>query len=97
MVIWSQYLTDVASFMGVTVSEAGTISALIFTVGVILVGLSATRGKEAMTIIPIVAFFSTLFFTFIGWFPTWTGTMIALVLAIFLAWTFSGLPMGGNS
>ncbi len=90
-------MTDIASFMNVTVAQAGTISALIFTMGVILVGLSATKGKEAMTVIPIVGFFSTLFFTFLGWFPTWTGTMIALVLAIFLAWTFSGLPMGGNN
>lgn len=96
MVIWSQYLTDVASFLNLTASQAGTVSALIFTMGVILIALSATKGKEAMTIIPIVGFFSTLFFTFLGWFPTWTGTMIALVLAIFLAWTFSGIPTGGK-
>ncbi len=89
-------MIDVASFMNVTVTEAGTISALIFTTGVLLVALSATKGKEAMTIVPILGFFSTLFFTFIGWFPSWTGTMIALVLAIFLGWTFSGIPSGGK-
>lgn len=96
MAIWNQYLTDVASFLNVTVTEAGTISALIFTMVMILIALSATKGKQATTIIPIIGFFSSLFFTFLGWFPTWTGTMIALVLAIFLGWTFSGISTGGK-
>lgn len=96
MAIWNQYLTDVASFMNVTEAQAGTISALIFTVGVVLIALVATKGRNASTIVPMVGFFSTLLFTYMEWFPVWTGTLIALVLAIWIGWTFSGLGAGGG-
>jgi hypothetical protein len=51
--------------------------------------LLATRGKGAVTTVPVTMFFSILFFLYIGWFPVWTGSIIALVLVIFVGMLLS--------
>ncbi len=89
MTIWIQYLENVSDFMNVTANEAGIISSLIVTIGLLIVVLIATRGASALVTIPVSSFFSIIFFTFIGWFPIWTGSVIALVLVIFIGFVFS--------
>lgn len=96
MVIWANYLQNVADFMGTTVTEAGILSSLIFTSVALLAVLIATRkNRNSLDSVPIVAFFSILLFTYMQWFPTWTGSVIALILVIYLGVKFAGLP-GGN-
>jgi hypothetical protein len=51
--------------------------------------LLASKGKGAITTVPVTMFFATLFFSYIGWYPIWTGTIIALVLALFVGWLLS--------
>ncbi len=95
MVIWSQYLQNLADVMNSTPTEAGIISSLIIMIGTIMVILIATRGKGAITTVPMAMFFLTLFFTYLGWFPVWTGSVIALILVIFIGYMFSiisGVP-----
>lgn len=89
MVIWSDYLTSIASALGTTATQAGVMFSLIFTIVTIFVVLVATRGRKPQVTMPISALFPTVLFTFMGWYPIWTGSVIALVIAIFIAYVFS--------
>lgn len=89
MPIWSQFLQNIADSLSTTLTEAGIIMSLAFTIGFLMVTLIATRGKSAMAVVPIVSFFNIVLFTFLGWFPIWTGSIIALVLVVFMAYVIS--------
>jgi hypothetical protein len=89
MPVWAQTLQNIADSLQVTQSEAGIIMSLSFTIGCIVVLVIATRGKGAITTIPVIGFFNILLFTFLGWFPIWTGSIIALVLVVFMAYVIS--------
>lgn len=94
MVVWTQYLQNIADFMNTTATEAGIIMALMLTISMLIVVLIVTRGSGAIVTMPITALFSILLFTFIGWFPVWTGSVIALVLVIFIGYIFSKFAGG---
>jgi len=95
MVVWSQYLQNVADFLNTTTQQAGIISSLIIIIGMTLVIVIAIRGKfGSVIVVPIFLFFSIIFFVFIGWFPVWTGSVIALVLAVFMGYLFSTITGG---
>ena len=89
MVVWTDYLTSIGDAIGTTAIEAGMIFSLIFTMGIILVVVIATKGRKPQVAMPLSAFFPTLLFTFMGWYPFWVGSVIALILAIFIASVFS--------
>lgn len=80
--------------MNTTATEAGVIMSLMLIVSMLIVVLIVTRGKGAISTMPITALFSILMFTFIGWFPVWTGSVIALVLVIFVGFIFSKFAGG---
>ena len=96
MPIWSQYLQNVADVFNTTVTQAGVISSLLVSVGLLVVVLIATRGKGALVVIPATEFFSILFFVYIGWFPVWTGSVIALILVLFVGLVLSRGTTGGS-
>lgn len=89
MVIWADYLTSIASAIGTTTTQAGVMFSLIFTIATIFVVLVATRGRKPQITMPLSALFPTVLFTFMGWYPVWTGSALALILAIFIAYVFS--------
>ena len=76
--------------MDVTASQAGVILSLVFTLATVLAILIATRGKKAEFTVPVGTLFVTVLFTFLGWYPVWTGSVLALVLAIFVGKIISG-------
>ena len=90
MVIWGEYLASIASAMGTTATEAGIMFSLIFTIGLIVVVLIATRGRKPDVTVSFISLFLTLFWTFIGWYPIWIGSVMALVISIILAKVISG-------
>lgn len=90
MVIWSDYLTNAGTWLGVTAVQAGVILSLSMTLGVVVAILIATRGKRAEFTVPVGTLFLTVLFTFLGWYPIWTGSVLALVLAIFVGKVISG-------
>ncbi len=94
MVVWSQYLLDIADFMNTTATEAGVIMSLMLITSLLIAVLIVTKGEAALVTIPISSLFSILLFTFIGWFPVWTGSVIALVLVIFIGYVFGKLYGG---
>ena len=89
MVVWSEYLTAIASALGVNAVQAGMMFSLLFTMGVIFVVLIATRGRKPQVTMPISALFPLVLFTFMGWLPIWTGSVLALIISIFIAYVFS--------
>lgn len=92
MVVWSQYLSNIADFMNVTSTQAGIIHSLGITIIAIILVLIASKGKNALVTVPVTSFFSILLFSYIEWFPIWTGSVIALVLVIFLGFVFGKVP-----
>lgn len=89
MVIGAEYLLNVATAIGTTAIQAGVILSLTFTMGLILIILVSTRGRKPQITMPIGALFPTILFTFMGWYPIWVGSALALVLSIFIGYVFS--------
>ena len=89
MAIGAEYLTSVGSALGITAIQAGIILSLVFTVGIMITVILGTKGRQAQVTIPLSTLFPTVLFTFMGWYPVWTGSALALVLSIFIAYTFS--------
>ncbi len=90
MVVWSDWLTSIASALDTTVTEAGIIFSLAFTFGMIIVVLIATRGRRPEVTVTFSSLFLTVFFTFLGWYPVWIGSVLALVMSIIIAKIISG-------
>lgn len=88
--IWSDYLASIADAMGVTETQAGIMISLIFSTALILTVLIATKGRRPEVSVPFIALFSTILFTFMGWYPIWIGSVLALVISILLAFIISG-------
>ncbi len=63
---------------------------LMFTIGLIVAVLIATRGRKPEVTVTFVSLFVTVFFTFLGWYPVWIGSVLALVISILLAKIISG-------
>lgn len=82
--VWEDWLASAAPFLGVTTSQAGVILALLFTfVFILMAGLAAK--KKAELGMSITALIFTFFFTYVEWYPIWTGTALSLVLAMLTA------------
>ena len=89
MVIWADSLANIADWMGLTTLEAGTMMSLILTCCFVMAILIATKGKKAEFTVPVGTLFVTVLFTFMGWYPVWTGSALALILSIFTGWVIS--------
>jgi len=88
MAIWSEWLESAGTALEMTTVQAGTFLSLTVTIVVILAILIATRGRKAEYTVSIGSLFCMILFTFIGWMPVWTGSVIGIVLALFIANTF---------
>ena len=85
MVIWADWLLAISDAMGVSTTEAGVMISLIFTIMSIFVVLIAVKGKKPEEPIMFTALFTTVLFTFIGWYPVWIGSVLALVVSLLIA------------
>ncbi len=90
MVIWGTYLESIALAFDTTQTQAGIMFSLAFTIGLIVVVLIATNGKKPDVTVTFVAWFVTIFFTFLGWYPIWIGSVMALIISILIAKIISG-------
>jgi hypothetical protein len=90
MVIWGSYLESIALAFDTTQTQAGVMFSIMFTIGLIVVVLIATRGKKPEITVSFVAWFVTIFFTFIGWYPIWIGSVIAIIISIVISKIISG-------
>lgn len=85
MVMWSDWLEAIASGMGSTTSQAGVIISLTFIIGVSLCILIATKGRRSGLAVGLTSFLGLILFTFMGWVPLFTGSVLAIVVSLLLA------------
>ena len=87
--LWESWLTAIAPILGLTVPQAGIVLGLFFgAVFALLGGLISTENVTITMGIP--AFMGILIFTYANWLPYFTGTAIALILALLIAKELSG-------
>ena len=85
MVMWSDWLEAIASGMGSTSSQAGVVISLIFIIGINIFVLIATRGRKSGLTVGLTSLLGLILFTFIGWLPLFTGSLLAIVVSLLLA------------
>ena len=85
MAIWSEWLELAGTALEMTTTQAGTFLSLGITIVIIMAILIATRGKQSHYTVTIGALFCMVLFVFMGWMPIWTGSVIGIVLALFIA------------
>jgi len=85
MVMWSDWLEAIASGMGSTSSQAGVVISLIFIIGISIFVLIATRGRRSGLTVGLTSLMGLILFTFIGWLPLFTGSLLAIVVSLLLA------------
>jgi len=85
MVMWTDWLEAVASGMGTTSSQAGVVISLIFIISIAVFILIATRGRKSGLTVGLTSLLGLILFTFIGWLPLFTGSVLAIVLSLLLA------------
>lgn len=91
MVMYESWLSVAGTAMGgITATQAGFTLALLLTMVIIVIVLIATKGKEAKWTVPISALIPIILFTFWGWYPAYTGGLLGLVVALFIAGIMSG-------
>ena len=88
MAIWSDWLEVAGTALEMTTTQAGTFLSLGITIVIILAIMIATRGRKAEYTVSIGALMCMILFTFMGWMPMWTGSVIGIILAVFIANTF---------
>jgi len=85
MVIWSDWLESAGTALEMTPTQAGTFLSLMTTIVIILAILIATKGRGGAYTVTVGALLCMILFIFIGWMPVWTGSVIGVILALFIA------------
>lgn len=87
--LWGEWLATIAPILGVTTAQAGILLGLFFPLIFSLCG-GLTAPKYPVISMGIPAFFGILVFTYAAWLPLFTGTAIALIVALLVARELSG-------
>lgn len=83
--IWLNWISVVASILGIDVTTAGMMIAIVGTSVFMFVIVIATKGKKVDVTIPTTGLVSFIFWIILGWFPSWVGAVIAFMFALLLA------------
>ena len=87
--LWEDWLTTIAPILSLTVNQAGIILGLLFSVVFALLGGLITQKNVAISM-GIPALMGLLIFTYAAWLPYFTGSAIALIVALMIAKELSG-------
>lgn len=90
MVVAASWLNDVADALSLTQTQTGVLLGFVVTFIFVLCILIVTKGREAAWTLPLGFLMPVIFWTAIGWFPIWMGSVVAIVISLFLAWKVSG-------
>lgn len=90
MAIGQNYLDALAAALGITSVQTGVMISLLFSILSIFVVVIGTKGKKPEVGVGFTSLFTTLIFTYLGWYPVWVGSVLALVISIMLAQIFAG-------
>jgi hypothetical protein len=82
MALWEAFLTEVGTALNITVGQAGLVMSLISTAIIdAVIGIATGSGIAVVA----VSVLSVIAFSAIGWFPLWTGAVVAIVFGIIFA------------
>lgn len=82
MALWELFLTEAGSALNITANQAGIVLSLIGTAifdAVIGIGTGSGIAVVIASVLGIISFSA------IGWFPVWTGAVIAIVFGVIFA------------
>lgn len=88
--IGQAYLNTIGAALGITAIQTGMLISLLFSILSIFVVIIGTKGEKPEVSVSFTSLFTTLIFTYMGWYPIWVGSVMALVISILLAMIFSG-------
>lgn len=87
--LWESWITSIAPILSVTTAQAGVILGLLFSVVIGLCGGLLAPDHIAISM-GIPTFLGLVLFTYSQWLPLFTGSALALVIALFVARELSG-------
>lgn len=88
--LWQDWVEAVAAAIEMTTDQAAIFLSLFLTIVLVMCVLIITKGKRVQTVLPATCLLAFVFWIFMGWFPAWSGSVIAVVFALMLARDYSG-------
>lgn len=88
--IWQEWIESFAAAVDMTTDQGAIFLSIFLTIVLLMCVLIVTNGKKVQTTLPGTCLIAFILWMFMGWFPTWSGSVIALVFAMMLARDFSG-------
>lgn len=85
MVVWTDWLESAGTALGMTTVEAGIFVSLAVIISIVLALAISTRGRAILESSSVTTLMGLILFTYMGWLPLWTGSALALVVALFIA------------
>ena len=87
--LWEAWLASIAPVLSLTTAQAGVVLGLLFSVVIGLCGGLQAPDHIAISM-GIPTFLGLVLFTYAQWLPLYTGSALALVIALFVARELSG-------
>jgi len=82
--IWETFITAASEVLGLTVEQAGIFISLLINLSVSFAFGLLARKKTPVVLLGSMSLVMVLTI-FLGWFPVWTGSVLALILAALAA------------
>jgi hypothetical protein len=87
--LWESWIASIAPVLSLTTAQAGVVLGLLFSVVIGLCG--GLQAPDHITIsMGIPTLLGLVLFTYAQWLPLFTGSALALVIALFVAKELSG-------
>lgn len=83
--IWQWWLEGASTALSMTIAQAGIFLSLAVIASVNLGVAIATRGQRILESSSLATLLLLILFTYMQWLPLWTGSALALVVALFIA------------
>lgn len=83
--LWETWLESAALGLGTSAQQAGILISFVLSLAALIVIAVATKGRNLEIAGPLTLLLSILLFVYIGWFPSLLGSILALVMAAFIA------------
>ena len=87
--LWESWITSIAPVLSLTTAEAGVVLGLLFSVVIGLCGGLLSPDHIAISM-GIPTFIFLVLFTYAQWLPLFTGSALALIIALLVAKELSG-------
>lgn len=85
--IWEDWITAAATALYMENWEAAAFLSILFTLFSLGFVLLVTNGKKSDITVPLFGLIDFVLWILLGWFPAWTGAVIAALFAFMLART----------